>query len=113
MNLNEVKLYGRLGKDPETKGKACMFSLATKEVWKDKEGQKQERTEWHNCVAFGVPGELIAKYSKKGNTLYVSGSIQYKEHEGKRYTSIVVDKFQFGDGNSKEGKSESNDDLPF
>lgn len=107
MYLNKVFLYGNLTRDPELKAlpsgqQLASFGLATNRTYKDKNGQKQESTEFHNIVAFGRPAELIAQYMKKGRPLFVEGRIQTRswESEGqKKYrTEIVVDNFQFGDG---------------
>lgn len=107
MYLNKVFLYGNLTRDPELKAlpsgqQLASFGLATNRTYKDKNGQKQEATEFHNIVAFGRPAEVIAQYMKKGRPLFVEGRIQTRswESEGqKKYrTEIVVDNFQFGDG---------------
>ena len=107
MYLNKVFLYGNLTRDPELKAlpsgqQLTSFGLATNRTYKDKNGQKQEATEFHNIVAFGRPAELIAQYMKKGRPLFVEGRIQTRswDKDGvKQYrTEIVVDNFQFGDG---------------
>lgn len=107
MYLNKAFLYGNLTRDPELRAlpsgvQVASFGLATNRVYKDKNGQKQEATEFHNIVAFGRPAELIAQYMKKGRALFVEGRIQTRswESEGqKKYrTEIVVENFQFGDG---------------
>ena len=98
--LNEVRLIGFLGKDPETRymqdGKAVThFSLATSESWKDKEGKKGEKTEWHNIVIFGKLAETAEEYLKKGSLVHMKGSIKTrsydKEGETRYVTEIVVD----------------------
>ena len=113
MYLNKVFLYGNLTRDPELKAlpsgqHMASFGLATNRSYKDKNGQKQEATEFHNIVSFGRPAEVIAQYMKKGRPLYVEGRIQTRswESEGqKKYrTEIVVENFQFGDG-GKGGSS--------
>jgi single-strand DNA-binding protein len=106
-NLNRVMLIGRLGQDPElriTSGgtTVCNLSLATTEKWKDKNGDKQERTEWHRCVAWGKQAEILAQYVSKGSLLYVEGSLETKAWDdkdgNKRYTTeIRVKDFQFLD----------------
>ena len=110
MYLNKVFLYGNLTRDPELKAlpsgqQLASFGLATNRTYKDKNGAKQEATEFHNIVAFGRPAEVIAQYMKKGRPLFVEGRIQTRswESEGqKKYrTEIVVDNFQFGDGGSR------------
>lgn len=99
MSVNKVILLGRLGKDPETRymtnGEAVTnFSLATSESWKDKAGVKQEKTEWHNCVAYKRLAEVIGEYVKKGSQLYVEGKLttrKWQDKEGKdRYTTEVI-----------------------
>ncbi len=107
MYLNKAFLYGNLTRDPELKAlpsgqQLASFGLATNRTYKDKNGQKQEATEFHNIVAFGRPAEIIAQYMKKGRPLYIEGRIQTRswDSEGqKKYrTEIVVENFQFGDG---------------
>jgi single-strand DNA-binding protein len=107
MYLNKAFLYGNLTRDPELKAlpsgqQLASFGLATNRTYKDKEGQKQEATEFHNCVAFGRTAEVIAQYMKKGRPIFVEGRIQTRSWEGKEdgkkqyRTEIVVDTFQFG-----------------
>ncbi|MFA6408112.1 MAG: single-stranded DNA-binding protein [Candidatus Paceibacterota bacterium] len=106
MYLNKVLLYGNLTRDPELKAlpggsQVVNFGLATNRVYKDKNGQKQEATEFHNVVAFARSAELIAQYMKKGQPLFVEGRLQTRTWDGadgkKNYrTEIVVDTFQFG-----------------
>ncbi len=114
MYLNKVQIIGNLTRDPEIKSlpsgiKVVSGSLATNRVWKDQNGAKKEATEYHNIVAFGKPGELIAQYMKKGGSLYIEGRLQtrsWDDKEGKKNyrTEIVVENFQFGpSGNGKPG----------
>ena|SRR5579872_388830 len=89
MSVNRAILVGRLGRDPETRfssgGSAiCNFSIATDESFKDKSGERQKRTEWHKCVAFGKLAEISQEYLKKGALVYVEGRIQTREWEDKR-----------------------------
>jgi single-strand DNA-binding protein len=105
MSVNKVLLIGNLGKDPEVRftgsGQAvARFPVATSEVWNDKEGQRQERTEWHNVVVWGKQGETCGQYLQKGRQVYVEGSIrtrQYDDKDGnKRYiTEVVAQRVQF------------------
>ena len=86
--LNKVTLIGRLGKDPELRympqGDAvCHFSLATSESWKDQQGIKQERTEWHNITMYRKTAEIAAQYLKKGSQVYLEGKIQTNQYIGK------------------------------
>jgi single-strand DNA-binding protein len=100
--LNKVQLIGRLGQDPKTKnGGAVSFTLATSEVWKDRNGEKQGKTEWHNLVAFGSVGELCAQYLKKGSLCYLEGKIQTTRWtpanggEERQVTQIIVNGVKF------------------
>ena len=98
MSVNKAILVGRLGKDPETRymtnGEAVTnVSLATSENYKDKSGEKQERTEWHNLVFYRRLAEVAGEYLKKGSQIYVEGRIQtrkWQDKEGKdRYTTEI------------------------
>lgn len=115
MSVNKVILLGALGQDPEVKymqnGNAVAnFSLATNETWKDKDGKRQEKTEWHRCVAFRKPAEIIGEYCKKGSQLYVEGQLatrKWQDKEGNdRYTTeINVKEFKFvGGGRGQESR---------
>lgn len=119
MNLNKVMLIGRLGRDPEIRytnsGSAVAnFSLATTDTWKDKQGQKQERTEWHNIVLFGRQAEVAKEYLAKGRSVYIEGRIRNRSWDdkdgNKRYRSEVVgDRMQFlGSKGDSAGSSPSN-----
>jgi single-strand DNA-binding protein len=98
-SVNKVILVGNLGADPELKytpsnRPVCNLSVATNDVWKDKAGQKQERTEWHRVTVWGEPAENCAKYLAKGRMVYIEGRLQtrsWDDKEGKkRYTTEVV-----------------------
>jgi len=103
-SVNKVIVLGNLGKDPDLRhlpnGDAvCNFSLATTESWKDKEGNKQDKTEWHNVVIFRKLAEIAGNYLKKGRPVYIEGRLQtrkWQDKEGKdRYTTeIVADQMQ-------------------
>lgn len=144
-SLNKVMLIGNLGKDPElrytTSGVAvATFSLATNESWKDKEGNLQEKTEWHNIVAWQKLAEICGEWLKKGKKVYIEGRIQTRSYDDKntgqkRYiTEIVADNMLMLDGaggargsapdnsggstsappeSSAAGSSSSEEDLPF
>jgi len=96
-NINKVIVLGRLGKDPEHKdlgggNSLCKFSVATTESWKDKQGNKQEETEWHNITAFGKLAEICSKYLKKGSLVYVEGKNKtstYEKNGETRYSTEV------------------------
>jgi single-strand DNA-binding protein len=87
-NVNKVILIGRLGADPELRyttdgAPVATFNVATTETWKDKNGNKQERTEWHRIVAWRKLGERAGEYLKKGKLVYIEGRIQSREYEGR------------------------------
>ena len=87
--VNKITLIGNTGNDPEIKysqgGDAfARFSLATTEQWKDKQsGEKKERVEWHRCIASGKLAEIIGEYVKKGDPVYVEGSVRYSKYTDK------------------------------
>lgn len=139
-SVNKVILVGNLGKDPDLRfmpnGDAvCNFSIATTENWKNKDGQKQEKTEWHNIVIFRKLAEIAGEYLKKGRPVYVEGRLQTRKWQDKdgadRYTTeIVADSMQMlgsKDGNDAPAKPASQpqtgsydgdfesmpDDIPF
>jgi len=99
-----VILIGNLGRDPETRyttgGDAVTnLNIATSEQWKDKSGEKQERTEWHRVVLFGRQAEIAGEYLKKGRSVYIEGRLQtrkYTDKDGveKYSTEIVADRMQ-------------------
>lgn len=97
--INKVILVGRLGADPEMKSvgqgtTVTRLNLATSEQWNDKNGQKQERTEWHRVVAWGKLAEICGKHLSKGRQVYVEGRLQtrsWEDQQGqKRYTTEIV-----------------------
>lgn len=105
MYLNKALLYGNLTRDPELRAlpsgqQVASFSIATNRSFRNKEGQQQDQTEYHNVVAFGRQAEVIGQYLKKGRPVFIEGRIQTRswESEGKKNyrTEIVVDNFQFG-----------------
>ena len=108
--LNRVALIGRLGQDPDirhmTNGECVAnVSLATTESWKDKQGVKQESTEWHSLVMFRRLGEIAGEFRKKGSLIYVEGKIKTEKYEKNgedRYsTKIIVDEMKMLSGNNK------------
>ena len=121
MYENKVILIGNLGRDPElrytTSGEAVAnFSLATAETYKDENGKKIEKVEWHRIVAFGNKAEVIAQYAKKGKKLYIEGKLQtrdWTDKDGiKRYTTeILVRVVKFG-GDPKSVADEPVGDNP-
>ncbi|BDU17623.1 single-stranded DNA-binding protein [Lysobacter auxotrophicus] len=111
--INKVILVGNLGDDPETKytqgGMAVTKArLATTSVRKDRDGNTQERTEWHRVTFFGKLGEIAGEYLRKGSQVYVEGSIRYDKYTGQdgveRYsTDIIADEMQMLGGRPGEG----------
>ena len=103
-SVNKAILVGNLGRDPELKytpsGDAlCTFSIATTYSWKDKDGNQQEKTEWHNIVAFKRLAEICGEYLKKGSQVYIEGRIQTRSWEDKDgvkkyFTDIVADQMK-------------------
>lgn len=138
-SVNKVILVGRLGKDPELKytqgGTAVAnFSVATDETWKDQSGEKQQKTEWHNIVAWKKLAEICGEHLKKGQQVYLEGKLQTRKWEDgettKYKTEVVLSNMVMlgkkddngGSGSSKksnQGGSSSEDlgitdeDIPF
>jgi len=138
-SLNKVMLIGNLGKDPELRytasGQAVAgFSLATSEKFKNRSGEFEERTEWHNIVAWGRLAEIAGEYLSKGKTVFVEGRLQTRKWQDKsgndRYTTeVVCEKMQMlspkgekrgGDAHSTgesvhydEAPAFQDDDIPF
>ncbi|MCB6182457.1 single-stranded DNA-binding protein [Leeia sp. TBRC 13508] len=113
-SLNKVLLIGNLGRDPEVRympnGEAVAnFSIATTDSWKDKNGQKQERTEWHNIVMYRRLAEIAGQYLKKGSSVYLEGRLQTRKWQDKqtgadRYTTeVVADQMQMLGGRGMGG----------
>ncbi len=128
-SVNKVVLVGHLGADPESRftpsGVAVTtFNMATNESWKNKDGEYEDRTEWHRIVLFGKAAETASEYMKKGQLTYVEGRIRTRSWEDKdgmtRYTTEVLgDRFTML-GRKGENKSAApvdaggdDDDLPF
>ena len=121
-SVNKVILLGNLGRDPETRyttgGDAVTnLRIATSEQWKDKAGEKQERTEWHSVVLFGRQAEVAGEYLKKGRSVYIEGRLQtrkYTDKEGveKYSTEVVADRMQLI-GGAREGGAAGGGDVDF
>jgi single-strand DNA-binding protein len=105
--INKAILVGRLGKDPEIRytpdgAMVTSFSVATDEVWKDKSGEKVQKTEWHRIVTFGKLAEICGKYLAKGKLVYIEGRIQtrsWDDKEGKKHftTEIIANNMKMLD----------------
>ncbi len=123
-SLNKVMLIGNLGSDPEVRSttggsKVATFSLATSRSWNNQSGERQEKTEWHRCVVWNAKGtglaDVVEKYCKKGDKIYVEGRIEYRQWQDKdnqtRYsTEINVREMLMlggGGGGGRGGDSES------
>jgi len=142
MSVNKVIIVGNLGRDVEvrhTPGGATVakFSVATNEVWKDKNGQRQEHTEWHNIVAWGKLAEFCGSYLSKGRQVYVEGPLRtrtYDDEKGNRryFTEVRAQTIQLlgpkpgageagapgaaaapGGGEAPEFPPEGEEDIPF
>lgn len=121
-SLNKTLLIGRLGRDPELKytqgGQAvCNFSMATDESYTGKDGQKVDRAEWHNIVAWGKTAEACANYLHKGSLVFVEGKLQTRKWQDQQganrfSTEIVADKVQFLDQKPAQGGHQGRQDEP-
>jgi single-strand DNA-binding protein len=123
MSVNKVILIGNLGRDPEVRyipgsnQPVASFSVATSENFTDRNGARQERTEWHNVVVFGKQAEIAGQYLKKGRQVYVEGRITTRQYEakdgsGKRYrTEIVAQRIQFLGGRPGAGQMDEPMDM--
>ena len=112
--INRVIIVGTVGQDPDIRAMpsgeyVANFSVATSEQWKDKQGQKQESTEWHKIVIFGKLAEIVHQYVTKGTKLYLEGKLKTRswEQDGvKRYaTEIVCNQMQMLGGNQDNKQS--------
>jgi len=114
-SINKVILIGNLGSDPEVRytpsGRpVANFSIATTENWTNKDGGKEERTEWHRIVAWGRLGEICGEYLNKGRSVYIEGKLQTRSWEdrdgNKRYTTeILAQTMQMLGPSGKEGRA--------
>lgn len=121
-SINKVILIGNLGQDPELRytssGVAvATFSLATNESWKDHDGNMQERTQWHNILAWKKTAEICGEYLKKGARIYLEGRLQYRNYDDKsgvkRYvTEIVIDQLLMLDSRNAGNSSSNNESVP-
>ena len=105
MYINKVLLYGNLTRDPELRAlpsgmNVVNFSIATNRTFKDRDGKKQEQTDFHNIVVFGRQADTVNQYMKKGSAVFVEGRLQTRswEKEGQKMyrTEVVADRVQFG-----------------
>jgi single-strand DNA-binding protein len=114
MYLNKAMIFGNLTRDPELRAlssgmNVCSFSIATNRTYKDRDGKKQEQTDFHNIAVFGRQADIVAQYLKKGSSAYVEGRIQTRSWDDKatgekKYrTEIVAERVQFGPRGSGSG----------
>lgn len=105
MYINKALLFGNLTRDPELKAlpsgmNVCSFSIATNRSFRDKDGNKQDQTDFHNVVVFGRQADSVAQYLKKGSSAYIEGRMQtrsWEQNGEKKYrTEVVADVVQFG-----------------
>ena len=106
MNVNKATIVGRITNDLELKttpqGREVLsFSIATNRRWKDQQGQQQEKTDYHNIVAWGKQASTLAQYCTKGQEMYIEGHLEtrnWEDQDGKKNyrTEIILDKFEFG-----------------
>jgi single-strand DNA-binding protein len=126
MYLNKVMLYGNMTRDPELRSlpsgiQVASFSIATNRVYKDRDGARQEQTDFHNVVVFGRQAETVSQYLKKGSGVFVEGRLQTRswDKDGqKQYrTEVVADRIQFGPrgggGGGSYGKNDTAGDDAF
>ena len=99
-SLNRVQLIGNLGKDPDVRstangGRVANFTLATSRTWNSQAGERQEKTEWHNCVAWNSKNynlaDIVERYCKKGKQVYVEGEIEYRSYEKEGQTRYITE----------------------
>lgn len=122
MYLNKAFIIGNLTRDPERKAlpsgtTVTNFAVATTRYWKDKNGVRQEDTQFHNCVSFGPQAETIAQYMRKGSSIMIEGRMQTRSWDAqdgsKKYrTEIIVDSFQFGPKRDGASSFESSASAP-
>lgn len=119
MYINKAILFGNLTRDPELRAlpsgmNVCNFSIATNRVYRDKDGKKQEQTDFHNIVVFGRQADTVNQYLKKGSSAYVEGRMQtrsWEQNGEKKYrTEVVADSVQFGPRSSGGGSRKQDDD---
>jgi single-strand DNA-binding protein len=121
MYINKVELYGNLTRDPELKAlpsgqQVANFAIATNRSFKNKDGARQEQTEFHNVVAFGRTAEVIGQYLKKGRPIFVEGRLQTRswDKDGvKQYrTEVIIETFQFGADGGRGGEDGARTSAP-
>src|ERR1700689_2721370 len=114
MYINKAMVFGNLTRDPELRAlpsgmNVCSFSVATNRTFKDRDGKKQEQTDFHNVVVFGRQADIVAQYLKKGSSVFIEGRMQTRSWDDKKTgekkyrTEVVADRVQFGPRSSGSG----------
>ena len=121
-SVNKVILVGNLGRDPEVRympdgGAITNVSIATTDTWKDKDGSKQEKTEWHRVVFFSRLAEIAGEYLKKGSQIYIEGRLQTRKWQDKdgqeKYTTeVIAEKMQMLGGRSGGAEMGERNSMP-
>lgn len=127
MYINTALLFGNLTRDPELRAmpsgmNVANFSIATNRVFRDRDGKKQEQTDFHNIVVFGRQADIVAQYLKKGSSVFIEGRMQTRswDKNGEKHyrTEVVADRVQFGPraggggGNTASHAAAPTDDMP-
>ncbi len=122
MYINKAIIFGNITRDPELRAlpsgmNVCNFSVATNRTYKDRDGKKQEQTDFHNVVVFGRQADTVAQYLKKGSSVYVEGRMQtrsWEQNGEKKYrTEVIADSVQFGPRSSGGGGGgRERDEMP-
>lgn len=124
MYINKAMLFGNLTRDPELRAlpsgmNVVNFSIATNRTYKDRDGKKQEQTDFHNVVVFGRQADIVNQYLKKGSSVFVEGRMQTrsweKDGEKKYRTEVVADRVQFGpkgSGSARPSGGAGDDQTP-
>jgi single-strand DNA-binding protein len=121
-SLNRVQLIGNLGKDPDVRstsngGRVANFTLATSRSWNSPAGERQEKTEWHNCVAWNGKGggglaDVVERYCKKGKQVFVEGEIEYRQYQDKEGQTRYITEIRVRELILLGGRGGDSDDGP-
>lgn len=121
MYINKAIIYGNLTRDPELRAmpsgmNVANFSIATNRVFKDKDGKKQEQTDFHNVVVFGRQADTVSQYLKKGSGVFIEGHMQTRSWDDKKTgekkyrTEVVAERVQFGPRKQTDGAAKTQED---
>lgn len=121
MYINKAILFGNLTRDPELRAmpsgmNVANFSIATNRVFRDRDGKKQEQTDYHNIVVFGRQADTVSQYLKKGSSVFIEGRMQTRswDKNGEKHyrTEVIADRVQFGPKSSGAGGGNHSDHAP-